>query len=338
MRALIATAIVIAAFGSSMATSALAFEGGGRKPSEAPLITVGQHYTGQLNNHKDDTNYGGFAEVALWRLPPVTTRDVVTVDWHSAPFTESPGSFPICLVLLQGVDDFNWGSNFQSLQSNCYEPSGSGSAKSEIVVQESTTSTSYLGFFAYASRTNPSDYETFPYDFTVQPILHYLAVAAKPVKRVSANGVLRATANLATGLPAPDGTPFSLSVSWANGGVASYAGVSVGGVVGFQLALPETAFGRNAIFVVSHPADGIYQAVAAPKLIAKVAKPKAPVATPCEQARNRAHVLARQHRRLLRSADRAHGATRRNLKRRASRVGRKLKSARSQAASACAGP
>jgi hypothetical protein len=337
MRAL-TVAVLVAVIALSMASSASAFEGGGRKPSEAPLITVGQHYTGQLNNHKDDSNYGGYREVALWRLPPLTTRDVVTVDWNSAPFTESPGDFPICLVLLQGVDDFNWGSIFGNLSGYCYRPSGSGSAKSEIVVQESTTNTSYLGFFASAQETNPAYYETFPYDFTVQPILHYLAVAAKPVKRVSANGVLRATANLATGLPAPDGTPFSLSVSWANGGVAGYAGVSAGGGVGFQLALPETAFGKSATFVVTHPADGTYQAATAPRLVAKVAKPKAPVATPCELARSHAHVLARQHRRLLRNVDRAHGANRRSLRRRASRVGRKLKMARSQAASACAVP
>lgn len=338
MRGLIATVAVLVVFASTMVASASGFEGGGRKPSEAPLVTVGQHYTGQLNNHKDDSNYGGYREVALWRLPPLTTRDVVTVDWNSAPYTKSPGDFPICLVLLQGVDDFNWGSVFGSLSGSCYEPTGSGSAKSEIVVQESTTNSSYLGFFVRADEYEPSRYETYPYDFTVQPILHYLAVAAKPVQRVSANGIFRATANLATGLPAPDGTPFSLSVSWANGGVASYAGVSIGGVVGFQLALPETAFGKNATFVVSHPADGTYQAAIAPKLVAKVAKPKAPSATPCEQARDRAHVLARQHRRLLRNADRAHGATRRSLKRRAARVGRKLKTARSKAASACAVP
>ena len=112
MRALVAMVGLIAAFAACTATSALAFEGGGRKPSEAPLVTIGQHYTGKLNNHKNDSNYGGYAEVALWKLPPLTTRDVITVDWNSAPFTKSPGSFPICLVLIEGVDDFNWGTVF----------------------------------------------------------------------------------------------------------------------------------------------------------------------------------------------------------------------------------
>ena len=338
MRKVIATVTTIAITALVVASSASAFEGGGRKPSQAPLITVGQHYTGQLNNHQDDANYGGYHEVALWHLPPLTTRDVVIVDWHGVPFTGDSGEFPIQLVLGQGIDDFNWGTVFQDALYNYdfYEPSGSGSARTEIVVQEPNSNSSYLEFYDYAGITNPSGYETFPYDFTVEPILHYLAVAAKPVKRVSATGVFRATANLASGLPAPDGLPFDLSVTWPNGGVASYTGSSSNGVVGFQLALPETAYGKNAKFVVSHPADGTYQAVTAPGLVAKVAKPKPPEPTICEKAQRRFHALARQYRRLIRNARHASGAARRRLRRRASGVGRRLRKARSQAASACA--
>lgn len=341
MRKVIAVSAAISIALLGIASSASAFEGGGRKPSEAPLITAGQHYTGQLNNHENDANYSGYEEVALWRLPPVTTRDVVTVDWHSVPFTHS-SDFPICLILAQGVDDFSWGSVFGSAsEHNCYESgpvyslSGSGSAKSAITVQETNANSSYLEFFSYANQDEPVRLETYPYDFTVEPILHYLSAAITPVKRVSATGTLHATANLATGLPAPDGLAFSLSVTWPGGGVASYTGVSSGGVAGFQLALPETAYGKQASFVVSHPADGTYQGVTTSKLEAKVAKPKTPAATPCSLAERRELSLTRQFKRLKRHARHAHGAARAVLHRRASRLKRKLHTAQVHADAVC---
>jgi hypothetical protein len=326
------------------AASAPAFEGGGRKPSEAPLITVGQHYAGQLNNHRDDANYDENREVALWRLPPLTTRDVITIDWHAAPFTRSGFSgFPVCLVLAQGVDDFSWGGVFGKVTEyrSCYEAgplyslSGSGSAKTTITVQDTNLSSSYLEFTSYANETDPSHLETYPYDFTLGPILHYLAAAIPPVKRISAGGVLHATANLATGLPAPDGLLFSLAVTWAGGGVASYTGVSSGGTVGFQLALPETAFGKQASFVVSHPADGTYQAVTTPKLEALVAKPKTPPPSQCAPAERRTHVLSRQFKRLKRHASHARRSARRALWRRAKHAKRKLRAAQTEVKAVC---
>ncbi len=334
-----AVAVVIATvvFSIVLTASATAFEGGGRKPSEAPLITVGQHYTGQLNNHRDDANYNGSQEVALWHLPPVTTRDVVVVDWHGAPYTKRAGEFPICMVLAQGIDDFNWGSVFEKARysSSCHELSGSGSARTEIVVQEANSTSSYLEFADSANETNPSYYETFPYDFTVEPILHYLAVAMRPVKRVSATGIVYATANLASGLPAPDGLPFSLTVTWREGGIATFTGTSSGGVVGFQLALPETVFGKNANFTVSHPADGTYQGVSAPKLLINIAKPKPPGPTPCSLAEKRELSLARQLKRLKRHAAHAHGSTRAFLHRRVRQAKSKLRKARRSTASLC---
>ncbi len=324
-------------FSIALTASATAFEGGGRKPSEAPLITVGQHYTGQLTNHKDDANYGGYREVAIWHLPPVTTRDVIVVDWHSVPFTKETGSFPVCMMFAQGIDDFNWGSVFEKALSNyaCKELSGSGTARTELVAQEANSTSSYLEFSSYANYTNPTSYESFPYDFTVEPILHYLSVAMRPVKRVSANGIVYATANLASGLPAPDGLPFNLTVTWREGGIATFTGTSTGGVVGFQLALPETVFGKDADFTVSHPADGTYQGISAPKLRIKIAKPKPPGPTPCSLAEKRQLSLARQLRRLKRHAAHAHGATRVLLHRRVRQTKSKLRKARHSTASLC---
>jgi hypothetical protein len=341
MRKVIVAVATISIAVLGIASSASAFEGGGRKPSEAPSITVGQHYTGQLNNHKSDANYSGYKEVALWRLPPVTTRDVVTVDWHSVPFTHSSG-FPICLILAQGVDDYSWGSVFGSTSSNycdedgpVYRLSGSGSAKTAITVQETNVSSSYLEFFSYAEYETPSSLETYPYDFTVEPILHYLGVAFSPVKRISANGVLHATATLANGAPAPDGLPFNLAVTWPGGGSASYSAVSSAGAIGFPLALPETAFGKTATFVVSHPADGQYQAATGTKLAIPVAKAKAPPPSPCFLAERRELSLARQYKRLSRHARSAHGAARGVLRRRAARAKRRLHAARLHTASVC---
>jgi hypothetical protein len=318
-----------------------AFEGGGRTPSQAPTLLTGERNNGQLNNHRNDANFSGYAEVAFWRLPPVSTRDVVTIDWHSVPFTSSPGSYPLCMTLAQGIDDFNWGTVFEhrdycDTSGPVYELSGSGSAHTEITVQESTTNSSYLEFFVYANASEPSDYETYPYDFTLGPILHYLDVALKPVERVRPNGIIRATANLATGQAAPDGLPFNLTVTWDDGGIATYMGTSAGGTVGFQLALPETAYGKTATFIASHPADGNYQSVTTEKMRVKIAKPKAPAPSPCELAQGRAVVLKRQFRRLSHNARRATGMKKRRLLRRANRVKRRLRATRSEVQALCA--
>lgn len=346
MRALAAALVVACLPGLGIASPASAFEGGGRKPSEAPSIVPGQHYTGQLNNHRSDANYDGGTEVAFWRLPPLTTRDIVTVDWHALPFTKYPGEFPICMTLAQGVDDFNWGSVFASSRGNdscdddapLFSLSGSGSARTQITVQETNPNSSYLEFYAFANSTAPAEFETFPYDFTVGPPLHYLGLAMRPVKRVGANGVVSATANLATGLPAPDGLVFSLTVTWPDGGIAGYTGVSSGGVVSFQLALPETAYGKKAAFTVSHAADGSYQGITAPRLLVPVAKPRATTtqASPCAKARRHRDALARQYRRLIRRAANARGEARRHFQRRARRVARRLRAARSEAQGLCA--
>jgi hypothetical protein len=337
----LAATISIALLG--VAHSALAFEGGGRKPSEAPTIVPGTHYTGQLTNRKDDANFGGEKQVAIWRLPPVTTRDVIYVDWHSVPLTKNPSYFPVCMTFAQGIDDYNWGTVFdeatgfecESNHGPVYTLSGSGTARTAITAQATDVNSSYIAFYTEATRTSPADFETFPYDFTVNPPLHYLDVALRRVRRVSANGILYATANLANGLPVPDGLAFSLTVTWPGGGTAAASGVSSAGTIGFQLALPETAFGKGATFVASHPADGTYQAISSAKLRAKVAKPKAPAPSPCVLAERRALSLKRQYKRLARNARRAHGAARARLHRRAAKTKRKLRKARLQATSIC---
>jgi hypothetical protein len=320
--------------------SSMAFEGGGRKPSEAPLITVGQHYTGQLTNRKDDANFGGHKQVAIWRLPPLSARDVIYVNWHSVPSTTSPGYFPVCLTFAQGVDDFTWGSRFENAvgfeceegQGPVYTLSGSGTARTAITVPETNTSSSYLQFYTQASETNPAEFESFPYDFSVEPPLHYLGVAIREKKKVHANGVIQATALQANGLPAPDGLPFGLTVTWGRGESATYSSVSSGGIVSFQLALPETAFDERGIFVVSHPADGSY--IAATSRLGINIKEAAP--TPCSRAARIERSLRGQYKRLVRRVNRADGRFRRAaLRRRAIKVKRRLRTAHGQTVKLC---
>ena len=95
MRKAIAIAAV-SVVASIVVSPASAFEGGGRSPGGAPTIAWGQHSAGQLNNHRADANYEpgsyGGKEVALWRLPPVSTHDQIVVNWHGLPFTHDRAS------------------------------------------------------------------------------------------------------------------------------------------------------------------------------------------------------------------------------------------------------
>lgn len=324
-------------------TPASAFEGGGRNPSEAPTIAWGQHFGGQLNNHREDANYNGDEEVAFWRLPSVSTHDQIVVNWHGLPFTHSPGSFPVCMMLAQGINDFNWGTifNYGSCESpRGYELSGSGTAATQITIQNSDSSgNTYLEFWSNASRSSSSgEQETFPYDFSVEPPRHYLNLTISPFTEVAANGVVHASVTGADGLPGPDGLTYGLTVRWKEGGIATYSATSVGGQISFQLALPESAFRKTAGFIVGRGADSSYQAVESPVTHAKVSEPPVPPPPPisaCMRARSRVRALSRQHHRLATNWHRAHGLRRAKLRRRARHVDAELRSARTAAAAAC---
>ncbi|MBA3866767.1 MAG: hypothetical protein H0X42_10575 [Solirubrobacterales bacterium] len=322
------------------AVPASAFEGGGRSPSAAPLIAYGQHYTGQLNNHREDANYTtGEKEVALWRLPPVSTRDTVVVNWHALPFTHST-SYPICLMLVQGVNDFSWGSTFNG--GSCYEPAGhalagSGTAATSITIQNTDSSATYLEFWSRAEETQPSAFETYPYDFSVEAPRHALTLNLPAFTEVAANGMVHASVTGATGLPAPDGLIYGLTVRWHGGGIATYTAASIGGQIAFQLALPESALNQRASFVVGRGPDAQYQAAEAPVVKAKVTSAVLPApSSACKKAAAHAHILSRQQHRLQAHSRRARGIQRVRLRHRAHHVGIELRKARSKAAAACA--
>jgi hypothetical protein len=239
------------------------------------------------------------------------------------------------MAFAQGIDDFTWGSRFQESSdcegSNVFTLSGSGTARTAITVQETNAASSYLQFFTRAEEITPAEYESFPYDFSIEPPLHYLGVAIRPKERVHANGVIEATALQANGLPAPDGLPFGLTVTWGRGESATYSAVSGGGVVSFQLALPETAYDERGTFVVGHPADGSYMA-ASSRLRINI---KEPGVTPCSRAAQTERFLRRQHKRLVRRANRAVGPRRTALRRRAAKAKRRLRAAHIRTGTLC---
>ena len=336
----LAALVFVALIGAGPAS---AFEGGGRKPSEAPLINWGQHYSGQLNNHKEDAN-DSYEEVALYRLPPVSSHDQVIVNWHELPTTR--GYFPVCMTLAQGINDFNWGSVLGELHTNecgsggpVYGVSTSGTAQTSITVQSSDSANTYLEFFTSASETNSSYFQTDPYDFTVEAPRHALTLTVPSVKSVAANGTLSASVTGATGLPGPDGLVYTLTANWGDDGVSIATAASVGGQIVFPLALPESAVNQRVRFIVSRAPDASYQAVEAPpmsaKVTARVQLAPPPASKACTKAKTHAHVLARQQHRLEANARRARGWLRRKLNRRASEVGHELRAARAKATSRC---
>lgn len=337
-------AVVVVLFVSLVVTSSAqaTFQGGGKKPSEAATIEWGQHYVGELDNHSKNANFlKGNYEVAFWRVPAVSTRDQLIVNWQSVPTKN--GYFPVYMYFVQGVNDSNWGELFEK-QEGSFKLSGSGTAASSVTVQDTDTSgTSYLEFVTSAStHAGESGQETFQYNFTVEQPRHYLSMTLAPLTEVPANGVVNASVTKSDGSPAPDGLTFGLTVRWNDGGTASYTATSAGGNVAFQLALPESVYKKGASFIGGRGADGEYQAVETPVTRAKVTEPVLPpqpqplVKPACTKAKGRAHVLARQHHRLAKNSRHARGRRRAKLERRARSIGGKLRKARSKAAVACA--
>jgi hypothetical protein len=331
--------------------SASAFTGGGLKPGEAPLITYGQHYTGSFTNDSTEANFvseGGYGyhyEVGFWRLPPLAIHDLLTVNWHGLPFAHE-SSFPVCMSLFQNVSEFNWGETLEAagISTSCYHGnslSGSGTARTEITIQNESLNSSYLVFYVHAGTEHGSQgIETYPYDFSVEAPRHYLALSLGSVSKVAANGYLHASASLATGAAVPDGSLFTLTGTWSGGGVFTVGATSIAGQITFPLAMPETAFGKGVEFVATSAATSEYQAATSAKVYAEVTKPPAPPAPPkpvnlCTPATNKAHAWARIYKRRMKNAERARGRSRRRLLHDAHTAERKFVAARAAKKAAC---
>ena len=231
----------------------------GLKPSEAPLVTVGQHYFGDTGHPH---NSGSGISVDFWRLPPVLTSDVITMAWHDS----STWSERLCLA--QDVDDYSWDHQHCN-GSSWYNTNGSGAARTTIPVK-SSTSAGYLEFWGQANFSEA-------YDFTIESIQHAIGVGLSPVARIKPTSTLTGSANLSNGSPVPDGLAFTLSASWVtpvNKALhsRSYTATSSGGALAFPLNLPSSALGRHVSLTVTRPADSQYLAASSPAIDATVAK------------------------------------------------------------------
>jgi len=226
----------------------------GLKPSEAPLVAVGQHYFGNISHAYN----AGFQRAAdLWRLPPLLTSDAITVAWNAT----GPS-----LCLAQDVDDYSWGESLCNGSSQ-NGVSGSGSARSVINVK-SATSAGYLEFLSSCCGEPGS------YDFTVESIQHAIGVGLAPKLHMRTSAVLTASANLSNGLAVPDGLTFYLTATWGKTGSAQYSATSGGGSMSFPVSLPPETISQTVTFTVTRPVDAQYLAAKSAALKVKVARPK----------------------------------------------------------------
>lgn len=241
---------------------------GGLKPSQAPLVKLGQHYFGNTNNAT--TQY----PVELWRLPTLLTGDVITVIWQ-AHYAEVGGP---TFCLIQNVDDFNWAES----QNRCNASEeygvpdyGDGSTRSVVQVR-AATSDAFLEFGGCGSGCEFGTYDG-AYNFTIESIQHAVGVGLSPRGYIRTRAVLRANANLADGSPMPDGSVFYLTANWGKTGSALFAASSSGGNISFPVSLPPETIGESVTFTVTRPADAQYLAARSAGMAVQIARNKRPV-------------------------------------------------------------
>jgi hypothetical protein len=235
-----------------------AFAGGGLKPSEAPLVTVGQSYFGDSLSHGRNSSDG---PMDLWRLPPLLASDVMTIAWTAT------GQYAPELCLAQDVDDYSWGSQLCN-GSERFGVGRSGSTRTTIQAK-AATSAPFLEFAPECCVSGSA-----PYNFTVESIQHAIGVGLLSRLHIRTSTVLVATANLSDGAPVPDGLPFYLNASWPGSGGVQYTASSVGGQVSFPVLLPPATAGQEVSFTVTRPADPQYLEAKSAALTVKVARPR----------------------------------------------------------------
>lgn len=231
----------------------------GLKPSEAPLIAVGQHYFGNAGHASN-----AWRPVDVWRLPPLLTGDAITIAWHG-------GQGP-ALCLAQNIDDYNWAEvDNQCNGSGEYFVASNGSART-VIEAKSATSNAFLEFSSYCACERSE-----PYDFTIESIQHAIGVGLTPVTEITPTSTLIGSANLSNGSPVPDGMAFTVSASWVTpvnkaSHSRSYTVASSGGALAFLLSLPSSAEGKHVSLTVTRSADPQYLAASSPAIEATVAK------------------------------------------------------------------
>lgn len=219
-------------------------EGGGLKPSTAPLVQADENYSGSIRH---EGNYNRSYSVDFWRLP-LLRRDVVTMTWANA------GRGAVSTCLTQGVDDFNWTEHDRRCTSSSdFGITAGGQARVQWTAND-TTPASFIRFYGH-SETSAKDAV---YDFTVESVQHAVGVSLPSVV-IPRSGTVRAKATLTNGQPVPDGTRFSLTVAWP-GGRSVFVAPSRSGALAFAVRLPASAKGKRANMIVRRAADQNYLA------------------------------------------------------------------------------
>jgi hypothetical protein len=306
----------------TLALPAGASAAGGSNIASAPPVVYGQHTFGTTATGSVENCY----PAEYWSLP-MKAGDQVTIDWA----TSDPDFAYKARVYPAGTTDFSI-NNISPLEIYYV-----GSNNHAEAVFKSGVSGSFP--LVFIGRDGCSERSPGPYDFTVT-IQHALTISLKSYTHIRTTTTIAASANLVDGTTVPDGMAFNLAVSWPNPNHESalYTATSVGGAFSFPLALPESARGKKATLIVSRGPDPQFLGAESAKLEVQVGKGAPPVVvTPCEVATRRAHALARQHHRLVARTRLARGPAKSRLRRRANRVGHKLRAARARAAANCAG-
>jgi hypothetical protein len=296
--------------------SSHAYASGGANIASAPTIVFGQHTFGNTATGEWDCGPAEFWNLAL------KAGDQATIDWEA-----SSGDYAHAAVIFpSGTTDFS----INNVRYLSYYELGENNHG------EAVFSTGAAGSYPliFAANGCDEDHHEGPYDFTAT-VQHSLVATLRQYAHIRTTTVISATANLADGTAVPDGLIFTLTVTWPEGGTASYSAAISGGRLSFPLALPDTAKGKKATLIVTRGADAQFLAAESAKLEVNVGRGSPPPSA-CELATRHAHALKRQYMRLRVQAARAHGVPRRRIRRHLRRIHRALRSARSEAASACA--
>jgi hypothetical protein len=237
--------------GKSIATSASAVFG----QQEFGNTAEGQHL-------ENSCGFGTSAYRSYWNVTP-TAGDLMTISWEGTPGTELK-------LLPVGTTDFTL---FQVNPVISQEESSNGKNQATYSAPVSGSMPLYFRVCGY-SGDQPG-----PYSFLVTD-QHAIVTTIRPYTHLKTTATVYASAALAGGTPVPDGTSFTLNVSWADNHVVQYAASTIAGGLAFPLALPEEAEGEDVTLAITRPADGTFQAVESAGVTAKVAKPRATCVVP----------------------------------------------------------
>lgn len=208
---------------------------GGRTPSEAPTITLGQTYFGNAYRPRDSVHQAG----DVWRLPPLLARDIVTLAGATDP---GQGNMGIGPCLTADADDYS----YQQSLCNNGEPMGETyylDTRGARIVLTATRATNNALLSMGLENGCRACSSGAPYHFVVESIQHAVGLGLPALSAVGRKGAVRGSASLSNGAPVPDGFDVALIIRKGDRKWVRVARAS-GGQITFRLALPKSARGK----------------------------------------------------------------------------------------------